>query len=376
MDITARREDLVRELQLIQGIVDRRGAIAILSNVLIEATKDELHLSATDLDVSMKTTCPARVKKAGGVTVPARKLNDIVRALPSGSDLRLSETSETDAAGEQFLGIESERTSYKVATLSKADFPTLPSGSSSTEVTIDAAALVRLIDRTSFAITVEDARYYLGGALLLIDAAALSMVTTDGHRLCFAREKATSSAKASEKVLIPRKAVQQLKMICEGEETLTFSKTENHLIFKTSRRSLASKIVEGQFPAHEKVVATKGNKVAQVQKVALLDALRRVSLLATERSKAIRFSLKSGEIEVQTSSPEQGEARESIAADYSGDSVDIGFNAQYLIDFLGVVQDTEISVELRDSDSQGIFYPTSKKGGDSEHRYVVMPMRL
>jgi DNA polymerase-3 subunit beta len=377
MEITVRREDLSRELQLIQGIVDRRGAIAILSNTLIETGKDEIHLSATDLDVSIRTACPVRVQKKGAVTVGARKLNDIVRALPTGSDLHLSHIEgkgERDAEG--FLGIESERTSYKVATLSKEDFPTLPVGEGKQEIAIDAKTLISLIDRTAFAITVEDARYYLGGALLLIEPTSLAMVTTDGHRLCFAREAQTSGATGSERILIPRKAIQQLKLVCEGEEKVMFSRTENHLTFRSARRTLSSKVVEGQFPAHEKVIATKGNKVARAQRVALLDALRRVSLLSTERSKAIRFTLRAGEIEVVASSPEQGEARESIAAEFSGDTVEIGFNAQYLIDFLSVVTDAEITVELKDSDAQGIFYPTSKKGGGSEHRYVVMPMRL
>jgi DNA polymerase-3 subunit beta len=376
MEITVRREDLAKELQLIQGIVDRRGAIAILSNVLIETGKDQASLSATDLDVSLKTNCPVRVKKTGALTVPARKLNDIVRALPAGSDLRLSEAGGDGETGEGFLAIESERTAYRVATLSKDDFPALPGKGAGAEVAIDAKVLTGLVDRTAFAITVEDARYYLGGALLILEPGSIAMVTTDGHRLCFAREKTNVPVKAPERVLIPRKAIQLLKLVCEGEESLSFSRTENHLLFKTAGRVLSSKVVEGQFPAHEKVIATKGNKVAKVQRVALLDALRRVSLLSTERSKAIRFTLKANEIEVLASSPEQGEARESIAADYSGESVEIGFNAQYLIDFLGAVQEAEITVELKDSDAQGIFYPTERKGGDSEHRYVVMPMRL
>ena len=370
MEITVRREDLVRDLQVIQGIVDRRGAIAILSNALLVASTDSLSLSATDLDVSVKTVCPARVKKAGAITLPARKLHDITRALPSGSDILLKE----DKDG--FVLVQSERTNYRVASLSKDDFPTLPENKGATELELPAAVLTRLIGKTSFAITVEDARYYLGGALLIIDGAAVSMVTTDGHRLCFAREKIEGGKLKEERVLIPRKAIQELKQVTEGEETVFFSRTENHLIFRTPKRTLTSKIVEGQFPAHEKVIASKGPKVGQAKRAELIDGLRRVSLLSTERSRAIRLTMKAGEIELHASSPDQGEAVETLAAEYTGEPVDIGFNAQYLIDFLAVLTDADVTIELKDSDAQGIFYPTTQKDGDSMHRYVLMPMRL
>ncbi len=370
MEITVRREDIVRDLQVIQGIVDRRGAIAILSNALLVASKESLSLSATDLDVSVKTTCPARVKKGGATTLPARKLHDIIRALPSGSDILLREE------GDGFVSVQSERTSYKIAALSKDDFPTLPESKGLNELELPAPVMTRLIAKTSFAITVEDARYYLGGALLIIEGSTVSMVTTDGHRLCYAREKVDGGKFKEERVLIPRKAIQELKQVTEGEETVLFSRTENHLIFRTPRRTLTSKLVEGQFPAHEKVIAAKGPKVGQAKRVELMDGLRRVSLLSTERSRAIRLTMKPGEIELHASSPDQGEAVESIAAEYAGDPVDIGFNAQYLMDFLGVLSDADVTLELKDSDAQGIFYPATQKDGDSMHRYVLMPMRL
>ena len=249
MEITVRREDLVRDLQVIQGIVDRRGAIAILSNALLVASNDSLALSATDLDVSVKASCPARVKKGGATTLPARKLHDIVKALPSGSDILLRDDEEG------FVTVQSERTNYKVAALPKDDFPTLPESKGAQEVALPAAVLSRLIAKTSFAITVEDARYYLGGALLIVQGDAVTMVTTDGHRLCFAREKVEGGKFKDERVLIPRKAINELKQVTDGEETVYFSRTENHLIFRTPRRTLTSKLVEGQFPAHEKVIA-------------------------------------------------------------------------------------------------------------------------
>src|SRR5262245_16033381 len=306
MEITVRREDLVRDLQVIQGIVDRRGAIAILSNALLVASNDTLALSATDLDVSVRAACPARVKKQGSTTLPARKLHDICKALPSGSDILLREE-------DGFVVVQSERTNYRVATLPKDDFPTLPDGKGAGEISLPAAIVNRLIAKTSFAITVEDARYYLGGALLLVNGDTISMVTTDGHRLCFAREKSEGSKYKDDRVLIPRKAIHELKQLAEGDETISFAKTDNHLIFKTPRRTLTSKVVEGQFPAHEKVIAAKGPKAGQVKRTDILDALRRVSLLSAERSRAVRLTMKSGEIELHASSPDQGEAVETIA---------------------------------------------------------------
>ena len=368
MEITVRREDLVRDLQVIQGIVDRRGAIAILSNALLVASDESLSLSATDLDVSVKAVCPARVKKPGSTTLPARKLHDIIKALPSGSDILLRDEEEG------FVSVQSERTNYKVATLSKDDFPTLPEGKGGNEVALPASVMSRLIGKTSFAITVEDARYYLGGALLIVSGDTVSMVTTDGHRLCFARERVEGAKFKEERVLIPRKAIQELKQVTEGEETVLFSRTENHLIFRTAKRTLTSKLVEGQFPAHEKVIAAKGPKVGQTKRVELLDALRRVSLLSTERSRAIRLTMKPGEIELHASSPDQGEAVETFAAEYSGEQVDIGFNAQYLLDFLAAAGTDAISLELKDHESQGLFRPHGESATD--YRYIVMPMRL
>ena len=227
MEITVRREDLVRDLQVIQGIVDRRGAIAILSNALLVASNDSLSLSATDLDVSVKAVCPARVKKAGATTLPARKLHDIVKALPSGSDILLRDDEEG------FVTVQSERTNYKVATLPKDDFPTLPENKGAQEIALPAAVMSRLIGKTSFAITVEDARYYLGrrspdrpatpspwSRPTVIDSAS------PGKR---SRERSSRKNEFS----FPRKAINELKQVTEGEETVFFSRTENHLIFRT-----------------------------------------------------------------------------------------------------------------------------------------------
>jgi DNA polymerase-3 subunit beta len=241
-------------------------------------------------------------------------------------------------------------------------------------VEIPGEVLRELVARTAFAITAEDARYYLAGALLLLEPGAVSMVATDGHRLSYARRTATLKLTEPQRVLIPRKAIHELARLLEEEETALFQQAENHLVFRVGGRLLASKMIEGQFPAFEKVIALTGDKVVALDRERLGTAIRRVSLLSSERSRAVRLSLGPGKLDLAASSPDLGEAKESLTAEYKGDPVEIGFNAQYLLDFLGVAGSSAVSLELKDADSQGMLKPSD--GGDTDYRYVVMPMRL
>ncbi len=239
------------------------------------------------------------------------------------------------------------------------------------------AVLRTLIQRTAFAITAEDARYYLAGALLVLDKGSAAMVATDGHRLAWAQKSVALKVAEPTKVLVPRKAITELARLVEdmgGEDVVSFHQGEGHLIFGAGGRTLASKMVEAQFPAYEKVVAVTGDKKVAVGREVLHSAIRRVSLLSSERGRAVRLSLEDGRLEVSASSPELGEARESLPLDYSGEAVEIGFNAQYLLEFLAVVGTAEVALEVKDAESQGILRPVGEDGGD--YRYVVMPMRF
>ena len=367
MEIRVRRNDLAKELHLVQGIVERKNSIPILSNVLVEARGEELHISATDLDVSLRCGCPAEVKKDGAVTLAAKKLYEIVRSLPE-SDVSLQVKPDAWAT------VECERVVFKMAGLPREDFPTLPDGKGGKAIDIPAEVLQTLIQRTSFAITAEDARYYLAGALLVLEPGQAAMVATDGHRLAYA--KAASSHKVSDaiKVLVPRKAIMELGRLIEGEETVGFQQAEGHLLFSVGGRTLASKLVEAQFPAYEKVVTVTGDKKLDLGRDSLQSAIRRVSLLSSERNRAIKVSLADGRLELSASSPELGEAKESLPIDYKGDGVEIGFNAQYLLDFLSAVGGDDVTLELKDSESQGLLRPTGDD--DESYRYVVMPMRF
>ena len=367
MEITVRKNDLVKELALVQGIVERKNSIPILSNVLAEARGSEVRISATDLDVSLRTACPAEVATEGSVTLGAKKLYEIVRSLPD-SDVRIKVLPDSWAT------IECERVNFKMAGLPREDFPALPEGKVKGGTEVPGEVLRDLIARTAFAITAEDARYYLAGALLLLEPEAVSMVATDGHRLSYARRKATLKLSEPQRVLIPRKAIHELARLLEDEETALYQQVDNHLVFTVGGRMLASKMIEGQFPAFEKVIALSGDKVVALDRERLGTAIRRVSLLSSERSRAVRLSLGPGKLDLAASSPDLGEAKESLSAEYAGQPVEIGFNAQYLLDFLGVAGGSAVSLELKDADSQGMLRPA--EAGETDYRYVVMPMRL
>ncbi|HET7746156.1 MAG TPA: DNA polymerase III subunit beta [Vicinamibacteria bacterium] len=367
MEITVKKADLVRELQLVQGIVERKNSIPILSNVLAEAKGSELRIAATDLDVSLRSACPAEVHKDGALTLGAKKLYEIARSLPDG-DVRIKVLPDAWAT------IDCERIQFKMAGLPREDFPALPEGKGKGGVEIPADVLRDLIARTAFAITAEDARYYLAGALLLLDKDGVGMVATDGHRLSYAHRKVALKVGEPQRVLVPRKAIQELARLLDGEAAVSFQQVENHLTFSVGGRLLASKMIEGNFPAFEKVIALSGDKVVNLERERLAAAIRRVSLLSSERSRAVRLSLGPGKLDLSASSPDLGEARESLAAEYDGQGVEIGFNSQYLLDFLGVAGTEAVKLELKDHESQGMLRPAGDAATD--YRYVVMPMRL
>lgn len=367
MEIIVRKNDLVKELHLVQGIVERKNSIPILSNVLAEAREGEVRIAATDLDVSLRCGCAAQVVSEGAITLGAKKLYEIARALPE-SDVHIKVLPDSWAT------IECERVAFKMAGLPKEDFPSLPEAKAGRGIEIPAEVMRGLISRTGFAITAEDARYYLAGALLLLDKQGAAMVATDGHRLSYASRKVGLKVGDPVRVLVPRKGIHELGRLLEGEETVTFQEADNHIVFSTGGRALASKMVEAQFPAFEKVITVTGDKVVELDREGFATAIRRVSLLSSERSRAIRLTLGAGKVDLAASSPELGEARESLPAAYEGDSVEIGFNAQYLLDFLGVAGSPSVNLELKDAESQGVLRPRGE--GEIEHRYVVMPMRF
>ena len=372
MEIIVTKGDLCRELQLVQGIVERKNSIPILSNVLVRATGGGLEIAATDLDVSLRCGCPAQVAKEGSIALGAKKLYEIARALPD-SAIHLT------VFADSWTTIECESVTFKMAGFPGEDFPSLPSSQEGSPVELDGKLLGQLIERTSFAITGEDARYYLAGALLLVESDAVGLVATDGHRLSYARAGQKSTGQAEEtRILVPRKAIHELARLLELGERVTFQRVENHLVFSVAGRTLYSKTVEGQFPSFEKVTGLAGDKKVEVGTEALATAVRRVSLLSAERSRAIRVGLSNDTLEVSASSPELGEAREQLKVQYAGADLQVGFNAQYLLDFLAVVGAERVRLELSSQEGRALLVPQHgpEQPPPIDYRYVVMPMRI
>lgn len=370
MEFSASKDDLVRELGLIQGIVERKNTIPILSNVLIEADGGGgIEMAATDLDVGLRCRLPAEVRKAGALTLSAKKLFEIVRAV----DDRNVELKELENS---WATITSGRAYFKMVGLSKSEFPSLAEPPSSGFTTIAGSTLSDLIHKTSFAITSDDSRYFLNGARLELTDSDLRMVATDGHRLAFISVPRPSSSTGNVSAIVPKKTLLELlKILGEGQSEVAFAKGDNHLFFRIGERLLVSKRVDDQFPAYDKVIPQGNDKRVTCATAELVGAIRRVSLLANERSRAVKFGIDSGRIEISSQNPELGEARETIEAAYQGPSLSVGFNGQYLLDFLNVTGSSEVTFELKDDSSQGLLRPAAAEDG-ADYRYVVMPMRL
>jgi DNA polymerase-3 subunit beta len=370
MEFSVKKYDLQRELELTQGVVERKTTIPILSNLLLEASGNRLAITATDLELSISTSCDAKVKKEGAGTIPAKKLYDLVKLLPDGEiKFKLLEN--------HWIQITCDRKTYKLVGMSRDNFPAIPTFPS-TLVKIPVATLNELIAKTTFAISLEESRYTLNGALLVLKPDSITMVATDGHRLAMVEAKHKLDGLGSEiRVLVPKKAMTEFGHLgAQADEgtVAEFAQDDSHLFFQMGHRLLTSRKLTGQFPNYEAVLPRDANKTVVIEKSELQDALRRVSQLADQRSHAVKFMLAKEGVEISASSPEYGEAKETIEKEYAGDPLSIGFNAAYILDFLSASPDGPISFELKDDQSAGQLRPLADS--DSKYRYVVMPMRI
>ena len=366
MKFVVSQEALQNELQFLQGIAEKKKTIPILSNILLRADGDFLSLAATDLEVSLTGGCEAKVEEGGGITVSAKKLFEVVRALAG------EEISFVLSDG-NWLEITSGNSFFRLVGLAPDDFPDVPENDFSAAEKISHDLFKDLIGRTIFAVTQEDARYALNGALLEMDGTAIRMVATDAHRLAMVEEASSSAAEV--KAIVPKKTLTELRNLGNGEEML-FAQDEHHLFFKIGHRVLATRVIEGQFPSYEKVIPAENPREVVFAKEAMAGAIRRVSLLASERSRAIRFKFAPGEATVSSSNPELGEAEEGVAVQYEGEELEVSFNAQYILDFLAAVEGEEVVFRLKDPASQGLLEPRQQGGETSKYKYVIMPMRM
>ena len=372
MELVVRKTDLLRELQLFQGIVERKNTIPILANVLIEAEGDQVRLLATDLEVGLRSRCAASVTKGGSLTLPAKKLYEIIKALPE-TDIRIEENKNG-------VKVAADRFDSRMQTLPREDFPSLPEATGTFTATLPRDVLKQMVAKTQFAITGEDTRYFLNGALFIQRADSMSLVSTDGHRLALItvpREKVKGKAAGDdeERVILPRKTLLELgRLLAEGEGDIQYERGENHLFFEVGGRLLISRMIDGQFPAFERVIPKSNDKRVEFDRDRLTSAVKRVALLSNERSRAVKFQIDKGKVEIASSSPEFGEAKEVIVVDYDSSPVTICFNAQYVLDFLNVVETDSVGLEFKDEMSQAVMKPVGADG--YEYTYVIMPMRV
>jgi DNA polymerase-3 subunit beta len=375
MELVVRKTDLLRELQLFQGIVERKNTIPILANVLLEANGAEVKMLATDLEVGLRSKCTATVSKGGSLTLPAKKLYEIIKALPE-TDVRIEE----DKGG---VKVAADRFDSRMQTLPREDFPTLPDApgpTTTSSATLAREALRRMIEKTQFAITGEDTRYFLNGALFILRGESMALVSTDGHRLAYISvpHETAKGAKPDDenRVILPRKTLLELgRLLAEGGDgDIRYERGENHLFFGVGDRLLISRMIDGQFPAFERVIPKNNDKHVEFDRDRLTNAVKRVALLSNERSRAVKFQIDKGKVEIASSSPEFGEAKEVLMVDYAAAPVTICFNAQYVLDFLSVVETESVSLDFKDEMSQAVLKPLGAEGYD--YTYVIMPMRI
>jgi DNA polymerase-3 subunit beta len=376
MEFTVSKADLVRELSLSQGVVEKKTTIPILSNVLLEARGDRLFLTATDLELGLRTSCAARVKKEGSGTIPARKLLDYVRLLPD-ADI-------TVKFGENnWANFTCGRSRTRIAGMSRESFPELPA-MPQTIAEIPVKQLSAMIARTMFAISMEESRFTLNGALLLLGDKTLTMVATDGHRLAYVQRPSEGSGNGTGvayRALVPRKAMAEITKLADdagAEGKVRFGGDDNHLFFEFGPRLLITRKLTGNFPDYERVLPQDNTNIAKLVKDEIKGAIERVAQFADERSRAIRVQFTAGEVKVFSSALETGESEESVPGEYSGPDLEIGFNAQYLLDFLRAIPQDHVSFGLKDQKSAGELQPSStgEKDESEQYRYVVMPMRI
>ncbi|WP_043311966.1 DNA polymerase III subunit beta [Pseudomonas sp. ML96] len=367
MHFTIQREALLKPLQLVAGVVERRQTLPVLSNVLLVVEGQQLSLTGTDLEVELvgRVTLEDSAEP-GEITVPARKLMDICKSLPSDAliDIRVDE---------QKLVVKAGRSRFTLSTLPANDFPTVEEGPGSLTFNLVQSKLRRLIDRTSFAMAQQDVRYYLNGMLIEVQTGVLRAVATDGHRLAMCAMQASIEHTEKHQVIVPRKGILELaRLLTEQDGEVAIVLGANHIRATTGEFTFTSKLVDGKFPDYERVLPRGGDKLVVGDRQALREAFSRTAILSNEKYRGIRLQLASGQLKIQANNPEQEEAEEEVAVDYNGSSLEIGFNVSYLLDVLGVMTTEQVRLILSDANSSALV----QEADNDDSSYVVMPMRL
>ncbi len=372
MKLTIERADLLKALSHVQNVVERRNTIPILSNVLMAADDGALTFTATDLDIEAVDTSHAKVAQPGAITAPAQTLFDVIRKLPDGADVALDFDPEKSV-----LNILAGRSKFGLPTLPASDFQTMTGDAPATGFEIDAADLRRLIDKTRFAISTEETRYYLNGVYLHAadgpDGRLLRAVATDGHRLALAETPAPAGAETLSGVIVPRKAVAEIRRLIDGAQgPVTVEVSDIKIVVRSGAAILTSKLIDGAFPDYARVIPKGNDKRMKVDNKAFEAAVDRVSTVSAERSRSVKLSLDDGRLTLAVNHAETGQGSEEIEADYAADSIEIGFNARYLLDIAGQIEGGEAEFHFNDPASPALVTDPE----DAAAQYVLMPLRV
>ena len=365
MRISLTREALLEELQILQGIVEKRNTMPILANILVEVSDKAVELMGTDLEVGLKTGLEAEISRSGSLTVNGKKFFEIVRAIPEGEKVVLDQKNDK-------IEIKAGNAEFKLNCQSREDFPAIQESAFERRLSFSLEGFQKMIDRVFYAITQEQ-RYYLNGALLSLKDGELELVSTDGHRLSYTK-KAEPGVKGREAAsyIVAKKSLNELRKM--SGETIDFDYDENNLFFRVGGRMLISRIIDSKFPNYQAVIPKDNPNILTVARAGVADALRRVALLSSERSKGVKLSLEKSRVKLFSSNPEIGEAKDEVGAEYKGQNLDIGFNAQYLLDFLAAGDSEKVVFEIKDENSAVLIRPEAED--EVKNIYVLMPMKL
>ena len=365
MKVSATREHLLEALQSVIGVVERRQTMPILSNILLSARDNRLRVTGTDLEVELVAAAEVTVQQAGDVTVPGRKLLDIVRTLPDKTAVTLTRE------GEKFL-VRGGRSRFALSSLPATEFPVIEDINAQHTLQIRAHDCRRLIDKTHFAMAQQDVRYYLNGTLLETDGKSLRAVATDGHRLSWSEVALTGKSRELQQIILPRKGVLELQRLLDGEGDIEIAIGTNHIRVQIGEVRFTSKLIDGKFPEYGRVIPVQPPRIMTAPREAMRATLQRTSILSNEKYRGVRLTFAPGLLTVQAHNPEQEEAEDQLEVEFSGEEIEIGFNVSYLLDALAAIEADTVEVGLTDANSSCLI----RKPGDSTVKYVVMPMRL
>lgn len=365
MEIRIAKSEFFKGLQSVQGIVDVRSTMPILSNILIETHEEGIGIIATDLEIGVKGIYEARVIQKGKITINAKKIYDIVRELPD-TDIHINDEKEN------WVKVSCGNSSFNLAGFAPEEYPSLPAYKEEGMVELSGSEIKNMVEKTIYAVSTDENRQALNGVLYRLGITKSQMVATDGHRLACISGKKVEGLEVEMSVIIPRKVLSELAKTLDGEKPLFFSVTDNHLVFKQEKQVLISKMIDSKFPNFEQVIPRENHIKFKVSREALMHALRRVSILSSDKSRMVKFHVGDNKIILESEENEIGNAREEIDCDFSGETLAIGLNARYLLDALNAIDKEEVDVELKDALGPALFLPH----GDENYKCVVMPMRI